>query len=132
MNLTRIALVPLVALSLALSSGPREDASILTPQGTRGEADPKTQAGPLAVEDVQVGDSMESPLPLAPPSARLPSPANTWNALDTGLNGNVSVIAVAGPDVYVGGRFTDAGGDPTADYFALWGSILRHIRIRLC
>jgi len=126
MILTRIALVPLVALGLAISSGPRDDASILTPQGTLGEANPKTQAGPLALVGMQTGDIPESLLPLAPPSARLASPANTWNALASGLNGNVSAIAVAGPDVYVGGKFTDAGGDLNADYIARWDGSAWH------
>ncbi len=32
----------------------------------------------------------------------------------------VDVITVSGTDVYIGGCFEDAGGDPTADYIAKW------------
>ncbi|MFZ5879309.1 MAG: choice-of-anchor Q domain-containing protein [Chloroflexota bacterium] len=46
--------------------------------------------------------------------------ANAWNALGTGLNNFVSAIAISGTDVYVGGNFTDAGGDVNADYIAKW------------
>ena len=44
------------------------------------------------------------------------------HALGSGLNGEADAIAVAGSDVYVGGGFTDAGGDPYADRIARWGS----------
>ncbi|MEO6349144.1 MAG: hypothetical protein ABIP53_00650, partial [Candidatus Limnocylindrales bacterium] len=50
-----------------------------------------------------------------------------WSALgaDGGaLNGDVKAIAVAGPDVYVGGSFTNAGGIPEADYVARWDGSL--------
>ncbi len=45
-----------------------------------------------------------------------------WNALGEGLNGNgyVHEIAVLGSDIYVGGSFTDAAGDPNVDYIARW------------
>jgi len=36
------------------------------------------------------------------------------------LNGVVYAIAISGTDVYVGGAFTDAGGDENADYIARW------------
>lgn len=49
----------------------------------------------------------------------------SWHAL--GQNGNngalgahVNAIAINGGNVYVGGLFTDATGDPTADYVARW------------
>lgn len=43
-----------------------------------------------------------------------------WNALNTGVNGDVNTIVPWGNDVYVGGDFTDAGGVPNADYIAKW------------
>ncbi len=46
--------------------------------------------------------------------------ANTWEALGTGLNATVRSIVISGTDVYVGGYFTDAGGDVNADYIAKW------------
>jgi hypothetical protein len=59
-------------------------------------------------------DPLRGPLlrPLAAPSI--------WNALGAGLNNMVLVIAISGSDVYVGGYFTDAGGNPNADYIAKW------------
>jgi CSLREA domain-containing protein len=46
----------------------------------------------------------------------------TWSALGPSLMGDsdheVRAIAVRGEDVYVGGKFFDAGGDPNADYIA--------------
>jgi len=50
-----------------------------------------------------------------------PKVAGTWNALGTGIsNGNVLAIAISGSNVYVGGFFTDAGGNANADYIARW------------
>lgn len=43
-----------------------------------------------------------------------------WNAMGSGLNLIGWVIAVSGSDVYVGGQFTNAGGNPNADYIARW------------
>ena len=48
-----------------------------------------------------------------------PPPAG-WNALGSGVNDGVFAIAVSGSDVYVGGFFTDVGGNPNADYIARW------------
>lgn len=45
----------------------------------------------------------------------------TWSALGSGLNGNVGALALApNGDLYVGGGFTNAGGDPDADHIAKW------------
>jgi len=60
-----------------------------------------------------------------------------WSALGSNLAGTdgalslslypslagVYDIAVVGTDVYVAGCFTDAGGDPTADYVAKWDGV---------
>ncbi len=43
-----------------------------------------------------------------------------WFALGSGLNGTVDAIATSGSNVYVGGNFTNAGGDPSASYIARW------------
>ena len=43
-----------------------------------------------------------------------------WQAMGSGLNDVVWVIAVEWPDVYVGGNFTNAGGNPNADHIARW------------
>lgn len=51
-----------------------------------------------------------------------------WSALGGGLNGrvfvtyqadNTAAISASNP-LYVGGAFTDAGGDTAADYLAKW------------
>ena len=47
----------------------------------------------------------------------------TWEHLGTrpgALNNAVYAVAVSGSDVYVGGGFTDAGGNPNADRIARW------------
>jgi len=48
----------------------------------------------------------------------------TWSGLlsgTVGINGPfVSTIAISGTEVFVGGDFTDAGGNPNADYIARW------------
>lgn len=49
----------------------------------------------------------------------LPAPVGLWESA-WGLNSNVNVIAIAGNSVYVGGYFTDAGGNANADYIAQW------------
>jgi hypothetical protein len=46
---------------------------------------------------------------------------STWNALGSGLNNSVSAIAVEGPDLYVGGWFTNTAGTPFTDHIARWG-----------
>ena len=40
-----------------------------------------------------------------------------------GLNGTVNSIALAGANVYAGGDFTDAGGNPNGDYIARWDGV---------
>jgi len=47
----------------------------------------------------------------------------TWEHLGTrpgALNDTVSAVAVSGSNVYVGGAFTDAGGNSNADRIARW------------
>ena len=66
-------------------------------------------------------DGMPIFVPAAPAG-----PANTWHALGSGLNNSVSAIAVAGPNVYVGGAFINAGGNPSADRIARWDGSTWH------
>jgi gliding motility-associated-like protein len=49
----------------------------------------------------------------------------SWNSLDANLlpcifHAEVHCIAIDGGDVYIGGDFADAGGDPDADFIARW------------
>jgi hypothetical protein len=85
------------------------DGSLNLDTGFRGALDP---AGWRMEYAPGVAPVFESTVPLAP--------SNTWHALGSGLNNGVHALAVAGPDVYVGGYFTDAGGNPNADYIARW------------
>ncbi len=43
-----------------------------------------------------------------------------WYPLGPGLNNVVYDIKLSGTDVYAGGGFTDAGGNPDADFLARW------------
>ncbi|MBX2931940.1 MAG: hypothetical protein KF781_08355 [Chitinophagaceae bacterium] len=45
---------------------------------------------------------------------------SSWSVLGGGVNGAVRVIAISGTDVYVGGGFTQAGGDASIQYIAKW------------
>jgi hypothetical protein len=49
---------------------------------------------------------------------------STWSAVGTspftGAGDRVDAIAVDGDDVYIGGTFKNAGGDPDADHIAVW------------
>ncbi|MBE2180549.1 MAG: hypothetical protein IAE97_08770, partial [Chthoniobacterales bacterium] len=44
---------------------------------------------------------------------------SSWSALGSGMNGDVSALAVSGSDVYAGGWFTTAGGN-SASNIAKW------------
>jgi len=51
----------------------------------------------------------------------IPSPAGTggqWHPVGGGVHKEVAAIAMSGTHVYVGGLFTDAGGNPHADHIA--------------
>jgi hypothetical protein len=52
------------------------------------------------------------------PTASRAGTAVQWHALGGGLNSTVFAIAVSGTNLYVGGFFTDAGGNVNADYIA--------------
>lgn len=57
----------------------------------------------------------------------LPSASTqSWNALCPGLNGAVYTIAIHNNEVYASGNFTNAGGDPDADYLARWDGTSWH------
>jgi trimeric autotransporter adhesin len=45
---------------------------------------------------------------------------NAAGAATDGLNGDVRTIAVSGSKIYAGGVFTNAGGNGTADFLAVW------------
>ncbi|MFZ1702941.1 MAG: hypothetical protein WAT79_01270 [Saprospiraceae bacterium] len=49
-----------------------------------------------------------------------PPPVCGCDNLGPGLNGPVYALAHIGNQIYVGGNFTDAGGNPNADFIALW------------
>ncbi|MEL7160422.1 MAG: hypothetical protein AAFN92_06675, partial [Bacteroidota bacterium] len=49
-----------------------------------------------------------------------------WYPVGEGLNNHVNDILVDGTDIYVGGRFTNAGGVDAADFVARWDGITWH------
>ena len=54
--------------------------------------------------------------------ARWNSVSNTWNLVGAAnaVNSTVRAIKVSGSDVYIGGDFTNAGGNSAADYLVRW------------
>lgn len=46
-----------------------------------------------------------------------------WNDVGSGLSNSVESMLIDGTDLYVGGSFTDAGGNATADYLAKWNGV---------
>jgi hypothetical protein len=130
---TRRSLTTVTCLVLALAM----PMGVLPPARTRAAQPPQTALRPLeallnpgGTLDLSTGFSgaldpsgwcMEyapsgAPLfrPAGEPARRL-GPANTWRPLGSGLNSSVGTIAVVGESVYVGGGFTDAGGNASAD-----------------
>ena len=101
-----------------------EPTDLLNPDGTlRLEAG---VSGALDLAGWQVTlDPQRGPV-LAPQGAGLSAPQSGGGGwLNLGsvpgvLDNRVYALAVSGGDVYVGGAFTDAGGDPNADYIARW------------
>jgi len=57
--------------------------------------------------------------------ARWNSANNTWNLVGAAnaVNSTVQAIKVSGSDVYIGGDFTNAGGNSAADYLVRWDGV---------
>jgi len=57
--------------------------------------------------------------------ARWNSANNTWNLVGAAnaVNSTVRAIKVSGSDVYIGGNFTNAGGNSAADYLVRWDGV---------
>ena len=57
--------------------------------------------------------------------ARWNSANNTWNLVGAAnaVNNTVQDIKVSGSDVYIGGNFTNAGGNSAADYLVRWDGV---------
>jgi hypothetical protein len=74
--------------------------------------------------DVYVGGAFTNAggMPGANSIARWNSASNTWNLVGAAnaVNSTVRAIKVSGSDVYIGGDFTNAGGNSAADYLVRW------------
>jgi hypothetical protein len=74
--------------------------------------------------DVYVGGGFTNAggMPGANNIARWNSASNTWNLVGAAnaVNSTVQAIKVSGSDVYIGGDFTNAGGNSAADYLVRW------------
>jgi hypothetical protein len=74
--------------------------------------------------DVYVGGGFTNAggMPGANNIARWNSASNTWNLVGAAnaVNNAVRAIKVSGSDVYIGGDFTNAGGNSAADYLVRW------------
>ena len=84
---------------------------------------------PLVIETllpIPTGQDKGNEAMRIPATESLAGTVSSWHALGPGLNDYVNAIAVAGPDVYVGGAFTDAGGDDNADYLTRWDGTSWH------
>jgi hypothetical protein len=78
----------------------------------------------LSGADVYVGGVFPNAggVPGANNIARWNSASNTWNLVGAAnaVNSTVRAIKVSGSDVYIGGDFTNAGGNSAADYLVRW------------
>jgi len=74
--------------------------------------------------DVYVGGAFINAggVPGADYIARWNSANNTWNLVGAAnaINNTVRTIAISGTEVYVGGDFTNTGGNNANDYFTRW------------
>jgi hypothetical protein len=77
--------------------------------------------------DVYVGGGFTNAggMPGANNIARWNSANNTWNLVGAAnaVNNAVQAIKVSGSDVYIGGNFTNAGGNSAADYLVRWDGV---------
>jgi hypothetical protein len=121
---TALGVMFLVIVSVAVAETSPSLATVLSPdgrimEGASGSYDPTgfrmeygSDGEPLFVEEGS------SPLaPVLPPAGQ--DLDGTWYPLGSGVNDYVYAIAVSGSDVYAGGDFTQAGGNP-ANHIARW------------
>ncbi len=106
--------IPVSAAESASVDHPSTMETILNPDGTARLDTGYTGALDIADYDVTLDPTYK---PVLQPAALT---VDDWAPLGSGLNDSVRAIAFDGTDVYVGGWFTNAGGDPNADNIAKW------------
>lgn len=72
------------------------------------------------------GMDTQFPGPVENPFTGSNSMSPQWNDLSQELYGSVHELVLSGSDVYAGGNFQDADGDPDADYLARWDGCRWH------
>ncbi len=74
----------------------------------------------LGIQPFHTGQAQPRPIP-----AGFPGDRGAWEAV-LGLDGRVHALLQVGNDLYVGGRFSNAGGIPNADRIARWDGAQWH------
>jgi len=127
--LTGVIGTPSVQASTKISDDTTYGVDYLNPDGTLKLDGSISGSLDLQGWDVRIDDEkgpIFSPKEAASISPLMTTVSGEWSALgDDGTGGSaignlVHAIVVSGTDVYVGGWFTNAGGNPKADYIAKW------------
>jgi hypothetical protein len=95
------------------------DGSLNLPAGFQGALDPTGWRMTYAPSGAPIFEATAD-------STATQAPYDYWNQLEPGLSLAVYAVVVEGPDVYVGGAFSEAGGQEGASGVARWDGSAWH------